>query len=160
MALPSLAQVSDLADRAGAPIVGADLTKQAEAVLSTASVLVRSYANQTWTNPDGTLINELPDAARAVTVDVAFRVWTNPDGLVGDSIDDTSRRWAERSGDGFYLTSGNRIMLDGIRSSRRGLWALGTTRGDDYLNTVYVPTAPEPAGYPFPWYAADDPMVQ
>lgn len=156
MALPPLAAVQDLADRAGSPIEGAAAIAQAGAVLSTASALVRSYTGQSWVGTDG-ILGDVPDAAMRVTVDIAFRVWTNPDGLVGDSIDDASRRWSERSGDGFYLTTGNRLMLDGLRTARRGIWTLGTTRGDTTVgDTIYVPTAPEPSGLPFPLYSADD----
>lgn len=153
--LPSLATVYDLAARAGEAISIDD--KHAGAVLDMASALVRSYVGKTWAE-DGAVV---PDAAVFVVVDVAFRAWTNPEGLIADAIDDGSRRWSERAAEGFYLTAANRTMLDSLRSSRRGLWTLGTTRGDDVMDTVYVPTGPPPSGYPFPLYAADDdPLAQ
>jgi hypothetical protein len=158
-ALTPLATVADLAARAGETIDPAD--GRAGSVLAMASALVRAYVGSDLepTEPE----TGYPDAAIQVTVDVAYRVWTNPDGLVGDSIDDASRRWSERAAtDGFYLTAANKMILDSLRTSASngGLWTLGVEKGTDYLNTVYVPTAPEPAGYPFPWYAADDPLVQ
>lgn len=155
MALTPLADVYELAARAGEEIPSND--PQAVSVLSMASALVRAYVGDDFADP-----MNVPDAAVHVTVDVAYRVWTNPDNLVGDSIDDASRRWSEQTaGEGFYLTKANKLILDTLRtqSSNRGIWTLGVEKGEDYLSTVYVPTAPEPAGYPFPWYAADDPLV-
>lgn len=148
-----LADVAALAARAGEQIAHDDA--HALAVLGMASSLVRSYVGKTWES------ELVPDAAAQVTVDVAFRAWSNPEGLIADAIDDGSRRWSERAAEGFYLTAANRTMLDSLRSSRRGLWTLGTTRGDDVMDTVYVPTGPPPSGYPFPLYAADDdPLAQ
>lgn len=156
MALTPLASVADLAARAGETIAVYD--PQAGSVLSMASALVRAYIGNDYAE-EGDVV---PDAATQVTVDVAYRVWTNPDNLVGDSIDDASRRWSEQTaGEGFYLTKANKLILDTLRThtANRGVWTLGVEKGDDYDNTIYVPTAPEPAGYPFPWYAADDPLV-
>jgi hypothetical protein len=155
MALAPLALVSDLAARAGEQILDDDA--RAGSVLSMASSLVRAYVGNDYADV------AVPDAAVQVTVDVAYRVWSNPDGLVGDGIDDASRRWSESTAsEGFYLTKANKIILDSLRTSRSngGLWTLGVEKGDEYAGTVYVPTAPEPAGYPFPWYAADDPLIQ
>lgn len=155
VAPPPLALPTDLAAFVGEEIGDSDA--RAVAVLRMAGSLVRAYTGQQWS--DG---QDVPDAAADVTVDVAARVWSNPDALVGDAIDDFRRQWSDRAADGFYLTSANKMVLDSLRSdagSRRGLFTVGTTRGDDYLDTVYVPTGPPPSGYPFPWYAADDPMV-
>ena len=151
--LTPLATVAQLAARAGEEIDANNA--QAGSVLDMASALVRAYV--------GSDLESFPDAAVQVTVDVAYRVWTNPDALVGDGIDDSSRRWAESTAsEGFYLTKSNKMILDSLRTpaSNGGLWTLGTTRGDDYLDTIYVPTGPPPSGYPFPWYAADDPFIQ
>ena len=150
-----LAEVADLEARAGEPIKQEDHA-HADAVLAMSSALVSAYLGTDFI--DGSI----PDAARLVTVDVAYRVWSNPDGLVGDSVDDTSRRWSERSStDGFYLTAANKLVLDTLRkpASNRGLWTLGVEKGAAYDGTLYVPTGPPPSGYPFPWYAADDPML-
>ena len=159
-ALTPLASVADLAARAGETIEDDD--PQAGSVLAMASALVRAYVGSSLV-PDPTpdpLV--FPDAAVQVTVDVAYRVWTNPDALIADGIDDATRRWSDRAADGFYLTAANKLILDSLRTpaSNGGLWTLGTTRGDDHLDTIYVPTGPPPSGYPFPWYAADDPLIQ
>ena len=159
-ALTPLATVADLAARAGETIDPDNA--QAGSVLAMASALVRAYVGSTLVPDPAPDPLVFPDAAVQVTVDVAYRVWTNPDALIGDSIDDASRRWSDRAADGFYLTAANKMILDSLRTpaSNGGLWTLGTTRGDDYLDTIYVPTGPPPSGYPFPWYAADDPMIQ
>lgn len=157
--LPPLATVADLAARAGDTIDAAD--PQAGAVLDMASALVRAYVGSSLVPDPASDPLVFPDGAVQVTVDVAFRVWTNPDALIGDGIDDATRRWSDRAGEGFYLTAANKMILDSLRTpaSNGGLWTLGTTRGDDYLDTIYVPTGPPPSGYPFPWYAADDPLL-
>lgn len=156
MALTPLASIPDLAARAGEDILADDL--QAGSVLSMASALVRAYVGHAF---DSAEFDEIPDAVRDVTVDVAFRVWTNPDSLVGDSVDDATRRWAEVTGsEGFYLTKSNKLILDEFRKpvANRGLWTLGVEKGEAALGTLYVPTAPPP-GPLFPWYSADDPLV-
>ena len=155
MALTPLATIADLAARAGEEIPADD--PQAGSVLSMASALVRAYVGNDWVSGD------VPDAATQVTIDVAYRVWTNPEGLVGDAVDDANRRWSESSAsEGFYLTKANKLILDSLRTpaASRGVWTLGVEKGDDYLGTVYVPTAPAPSGDPFPWYTADDPLIQ
>lgn len=149
--LPSLASVLDLSARAGETITD-DLA--AGAVLDMASAVVRAYVRTDYVDAP------VPDAARIVTVEVAYRVWRNPDGLIGDGIDDVTRRWSDRSGDGFYLTAAEKLVLDGLRSDGGGgLWTLGVTKNDIDADTAYVPTGPPPSGYPFPWYAADDPFL-
>lgn len=156
---PALASTADLAARARDAIASDDAG--ALWVLDTASALIRSYVGTTLL-PDGWVEDDPftpPDGARAVAVEVAYRVWSNPDNLVADSIDDGSRRWSERAADGFFLTAADRLILDGLKSKRSGLWTLGVTRDDGSLDTVYIPTGPPPSGDPFPWYAADDPLV-
>lgn len=128
MAQPALAQVPDLAAWVGEDIPSADA--RASAVLSAASTLVRSYTGQTWTNEAGALL-EVPDDVAMVTVQVAARVWVNPEGVQADSIDDGSRRFVASGETGAYLTLGERDILSKYRTAGpKGLWTLGTTRGD------------------------------
>ena len=144
---------TDLGHRAGVAI---DNVEQAESILLMASAVVAAYIGQDFSDGD------IPLAASQVTINVAYRVWVNPDGLVGDTIDDASRRWSERtSSEGFYLTAADKMILDGLRkpAANRGLWSLGTTRGEGRDGTIYVPTGPPPSGYPFPWYSSDDPAL-
>lgn len=157
--LPALASTADLSARARDAIAADDAG--ALWVLGTASALIRSYVGTTLM-PDGWVEGDPftpPDGAKAVAVEVAYRVWSNPDNLVADGIDDATRRWSDRAADGFFLTAADRLILDGLKAKRSGLYTLSVTRGDDYSATIYVPTGPPPSGYPFPWYAADDPMV-
>lgn len=155
MALPPLASVSDLAAWVGQAIPDAD--PRAGAVLSAASALVRSYAGQTWSIDGTTLDDDLPPVVAAVVVQVAARVWTNPAGLTSVTLDDATRRWGESGSVGLYLTEHEKATLaDFSLSASPGVGVLSFTRGEGSHDTVYVPTAPEPSGPPFPWYSAED----
>lgn len=152
MALIPLATVADLSARANEDIEDTDL--HAQSILSMASSVVRAYVGTDFVDVD-----PIPDGATQVTVDVAYRVWSNPDSLVRDGIDDAQRGWSERTAsEGFYLTAANKLVLNSLRKPRsnRGLWTLGVEKGDDYRDTVYVPTAPAPSGYPFPFLSTDE----
>ena len=154
--LPLLAEVTDLAGFTGDQIAADDL--RARAVLRMASSVVRAYAGRKWEN-----VGDIPEAAQDVTLDVAARVWYNPTGVAQDAVDDANRRFPEQvAAEGFYLTASNKMVLDGLRHKPNGgLWTLGVEKGDGYgLDTIYVPTGPPPSGYPFPWYTADDPLIQ
>lgn len=150
MALPPLAQVSDLAAWVGEEIPSTD--PRAGAVLSAASSIVRAYVAQTWAD-EGAVI---PDVVTAVVVQMAARVWVNPDGLTSVTIDDGTRRW-ESGGTGLRLTDSEKDLLSAFVSSpMSGIGVLSTTRGEGMAGTVYVPTGPPPSGPPFPWYDAED----
>ena len=158
MALPPLADPDALAAWVGQEIPVGDA--RAEAVLSGASAVVRAYANQTWVDANGALAADIPDVVGTVVVQVAARAWANPDGLQSVTIDDSTRRWGSDA-QGLYLTDAEKALLDGLSTSSGspGLSTLGMTRGTLAESTVYVPTAPAPSGYPFPWYSADDPLL-
>jgi len=157
MALPPLAEVSDLAAWVGREIPDTD--PRAGAVLSHASTRVRTYARQTWVD-DANVLATVPDAVRDVVVRVAARAYRNPEDLDSITLDDGTKRWGSTRG--LVLTDEDREDLAEFRAVAppAGIGVVSTTRGDgDYLDTIYVPTGPPPAGYPFPWYDADDPMV-
>lgn len=156
MALPSLATVSDLAAWVGRDIPAND--PRAGAVLSHASTRVRAYVRPvTWVDETGSL-TDVPDAVRDVVVRVAARAWRNPEDLDSVTLDDGTKRWG--SVRGLVLTTEDREDLDQFRSGStlpNGIGTVSTYRGDDFSDdTIYVPTAPEPAGYPFPWLSTDD----
>ena len=155
MALPLLAEVHHLAAVVGVPIPSGD--PRAEAVLFRASALVRSYSGQTWTDPLTGLSTTIPDDVQSVVLSVAERIWTNPQGAIQITKGPFTTRLAESAGEGLYLTDTEKAILARYRSGGTGgLWTLGRTRGDlDVNDTRYVPTGPEPSGYPFPWYASD-----
>jgi hypothetical protein len=154
MALPPLALVSDLAAWVGREIPEND--PRAGAVLSASSALVRSYTGQTWVD-ESEALTEVPDVVSAVVVQVAGRVWVNPGGLVSATIDDGTRRWGEAGSAGLYLTAHEKDVLgDYVEGGQSDLGTLSVSRGRIGLDTIYVPTAPEPSGPPFPWYDAED----
>lgn len=153
MALPPLAQVSDLAAWLGRSIDSAD--PRAGAVLSQASNRVRAYTHQTWVDDAGAL-TDVPDVVRDVTVRVAARVWRNPEGLDSITLDDGTKRWGSIRGLAF--DDDDLADLSGyvINPRPSGLGILSTYRDERRGSTIYVPTAPSPSGDPFPFFSADD----
>jgi hypothetical protein len=124
-------------------------TVWAELVLSMASDLVRSETGLTWEDVD------VPSEARAVTLAVAARVYRNPDAAshFSETTGPFTRSMSFPNGEavGLFLTGRERAMLARFRSATRGLWSLGTTRGEDHNLTGYVPVEGSPND--FPWYA-------
>lgn len=155
MALPSLAEVGDLASWVGQSIDSED--PRAKAVLSAASALVRAHTGETWVD-DTQALTEVPDMVAVVVVQVAARVWLNPAGLTSVTVDDATRRWGESGTVGLYLTEAEKATLADYSATGLpdDLGTISVTRGTLPANSVYVPTAPGPSGPPFPWYAADD----
>lgn len=153
MAQAPLALPTDLGDFLDDDIAQDD--PRAVSVLSIASDLVRAYVK--WAEDPA----DIPSAASNVTIDVAARVWLNPAGLESDAIDDAQRRFGTHAHERFYLTAANKMMLNPLRSKGRtgGLYTV-SVRDDREASTIYVPTAPEPSGYPFPWYSTDDPLIR
>ncbi len=153
MAQAPLASPTDLGDFLDEEIAEDD--PRAVSVLSIASNLVRAYVG--WAEDP----EVVPSAATDVTIDVAARVWLNPAGLESDGIDDVQRRFGAKAHERFYLTAANKMMLDPLRPKTRtgGLYTVSVHDGRTD-STIYVPTGPPPSGQPFPWYAADDPLVQ
>lgn len=146
-----LADPIDLGEFVDEAILAAD--RRAVSVLSIASNLVRAYLR--WTDdPD-----EIPAAVTDVVIDVAARVWINPAGLESDAVDDAQRRFGNKAHERFYLTAANKMMLDPLRPRTGGLYTV-SVRDEVAERTVYVPTAPEPSGDPFPWYSTDDPLIR
>lgn len=128
MASVLFAEVSSLAAWVGQSIDASD--SRATAVLTAASVLVRSHVGASVTDDWA----DVPDDVAQVVVQVAARVWFNPQGLVADAIDDYSRRWESGSESGVYLTAAEKDMLSSYRLKPSGLWSLTTTRDGDYAD--------------------------
>lgn len=158
MALPPLAEVSDLAAWVGQDIPDAD--PRAGAVLSAASALVRSYAGLTWVDESTGVLGDVPDDVAAVVVQVSARVWMNPSGATYRVSGPLAEQFGKERSQGLYLTEAEREVLANYRSSPADFGTLSVTTGAVSDPTVYVPTGPPPAGYPFPWYSADDPLLQ
>lgn len=156
MALPPLAEVSDLADWVGRTI--SDDDPRAGAVLSAASALVRSFVGLTWVD-DTESLTEVPDSVAAIVVQVAARVWHNPSGAVSWTKGPFSERYSEGSvSSGLYLTDSEKEALSAFQvgNSGTGLGTISLAGGGLDCETIYVPTGPPPSGYPFPWYSVDD----
>lgn len=145
--------VSSLAVWVGQTIASDD--PRATAVLSAASNLVVGYAGKvdTWT-----AAVEVPADVADIVVQVAARVYLSPPnsnvrqwtkGPFGEGYFDAAQN-------GLYLTDEEKDTLGRFRSTASGLGVLSTTREDPSTGTIYVPTGPPPAGYPFPWYSADE----
>lgn len=162
MALPSLAEVSDLAEWLGEEI---DNETRADAFLAAASIRVRSHTGRTWVDADGELDTGSPtidsddlEVAKSVVVQMAARVWLNPTGVVHETEGPFSARYAEDVAQGMYLTEADKALLDGYSTTvRPKLWTLPITRGDavdtEFADTVYAPTmAP---GAPIPYRAPE-----
>lgn len=133
--------------------IGQSITddERAEAVLSAASNLVAAYAGKDWSTTDA------PADVTDIVVQVAARVYLSPPnsnvrqwtkGPFGEGYFDAAQN-------GLYLTDEEKTALNRFRANASGLGTLSTTRGEGVGDTIYVPTGPPPAGYPFPWYAAD-----
>lgn len=126
--LPPLAEVQDLADWLGEPIVDADITR-AEGALALASSLVRHEVGLTWVTL-GVLDDAVPDEAVQVTKACAGRGFTNPEAEVDGGVDDArSRRVVQEAG--LYLTASEKALLAGLRQSGpKGIGTVATTRWD------------------------------
>jgi hypothetical protein len=141
--------VADLAAWVGQDIAPDDL--RAGAVLSAASNLVAAYTGKDWST------TEAPADVVDIVVQVAARVYLSP-------ANPNVRNWNkgpfaegyfDAAQNGLYLTDEEKTALNRFRTAASGLGTLSVTRGEGGGDTIYVPTGPEPAGYPFPWYAAD-----
>ena len=122
---------------------------RAWAVLSAASGLVSGYTSKDWST------DEAPDDVAAIVVQVAARVWRNPAGVLQMTTGPFSERYSDDAAFGLFLTDEEKATLNRFRTSASGLGTISTTREDASAGTIYVPTGPPPAGYDFPWYAAD-----
>lgn len=136
------AEVDDLAAWVGATIDGED---RAEALLMAASALVRAEVGATVTDAWETV----PSEVEAVVVQVAARVWFNPQGAFAQTTGPFTVTWGSLSESGVYLTKAERDILSRFRTSGpRGLWTLGTTRADlyvdQYIDVVGQPNEPMP----------------
>lgn len=128
MATPPFAETEDLTAWIGEDASG----DRGEALLSAASALVQAYVGGSTVTDAWT---DVPAIVAQVVVQAAARVWFNPQGLTGDAIDDYSRRWGSSEETGVILTTAERDMLSQYRTTGpKGLWTLGTTRGDDYAD--------------------------
>lgn len=122
MALPALASFDDLET-----ISGLSLDEdRAEAILSAASTLVRSYTGRTWVGADGEWeesATELQqDIISTVVLAVAERVYRNPAGTTQQATGPFSQSVAAWASYGMVLTDDEKDQLPNpVGSGVRGL---------------------------------------
>lgn len=104
---------------------------RAEAVLADAMQLVLAAVGSAITDPPQL-------AVTAVVLSVARRAYLNPAGVLSETVGPYTVRYGDDSPSGVYLTAAEQAILGRLRSGGHGLWSLSTTRGDDYLMTLYV----------------------
>lgn len=149
MATAPLATTDDLQTWLGATFTG-DEWARAELLLVAVSNLVRSHCRKTWET--GTI----PETVHPVVLTVAARVWRNPEAATSYSITNgpfgKSMTFSNPAAVGLYLGPDDKAALPAPAGSGGGLRVIGTTRGDPWPDTTYVPTVDGP---PFPWYGGD-----
>lgn len=161
--LPPLADVSALEDWLGIEPLEGPAASRAGAYLAAASNLVRRETGRAWiTDEDSTLDESSPtiDAddlavVSAVVVQIVERKWNNPTGVVQQTKGPFSESYGQAAALGLYLTDAEKEQLSAFRtSSKPGLWAMRTSRGD-CLSTTYVDV--DPPGKPLPVLDAYEP---
>lgn len=132
MALPPLATVADLEARLGRSVTDPDEVARADAALADASTLARLEGRQDWWTAEGGLT--VPAAVVTVVLTAAKREVTNPDQVISDTVGPFTRRRADGTTTGVYLTEGEKAIVRRYRATSPGLWTQPTTRrpvGDD-----------------------------
>jgi hypothetical protein len=147
----TLATVQDLADWLGEPIVEASAEgKRAVMCLRAASALVRKESGRTWLQEDGTLVEDVPEDVKMVTLYCASRVFDNREAQTRGGIDDYQEGWKVDES-GAYLTASERRQLAAFRArTSGGLGVVATTRFAHESVNGWVPTPT--ADVFFPWY--------
>lgn len=123
MTLPSLATISQLANRLGETITN---ESQAQALLDYASALVRAETGLDYLDDDGALVDPLPSGVAEVTVEMVFRAVTNPAGVTQDTAGPFTVSFGSDAAQRIYLTKADRKILRGAG----GLSTISTYRGD------------------------------
>lgn len=143
--LPSLADIDDLQTRLRADV---DDTLGAQWMLDYASALVRAECHETWVDEDGEL-DEVPDAARLVTVEIVYRALTNPAGATTESEQAGPFQHAVSYGpsaaDRMYLTKADRTLLGPLGRGRA--FSIDTTPETSPLHDLQGALVNGPAGW-------------
>lgn len=132
--LPLLATVNAFAGFLGASFTSEEELR-AEAVLRSASSLVRDEARKTWVIDD--VLTDVSETAYTIVLEVARRAWENPNGLTSEQYPEYTWRGTDRVEPGVYLTEGEKKRLQRLRGSS-GLWVQQTTRRDPRCEGVFV----------------------
>lgn len=149
MALPPLASADDLSTWLGVTFSDLDRAR-ATALLAATSTLARVTAQQTWVDDTGHLVADIPDIAVVIVTQAAARVWPNPTGVASTGVGMATASFGKP-----YLLDDEKELLEQLRSTSSGLWALPITRGHlemtlpPFWDTVEVPVDPD--GEPMAW---------
>jgi hypothetical protein len=140
--LPALAEIDDLADWLGNPMVAdTDHEARAAAVLRAASASVRRAAGETWVDENGDL-DAVPEHVWSLTLQIAARMWANPTGARQQATGPFSTTFEPP-----VLTDEEISQLTGPkRTAHGGVWTLSTTRGEVETRRVlpYYDGHPDP----------------
>jgi hypothetical protein len=120
--LPPLATVEELQDWSPTPVTN---TARAEAILSAASTLVRTFTGRMWVDADGDWEESVTalqkDQVQTVTLQVADRVYSNPRGTTQEAAGPFSRSVSAWAAFGLALTDDEEAMLGGAIGTVGGL---------------------------------------
>ena len=124
---------------------------RAEAALADAEALVLEETRPR-TFRDAEERPELPPAVATVILAAAKRAYQNPTGITSETVGPFAYRYGAT---GAFLTDEEKAVLSryGPTRASSGLWSLGTTRGEDYSDTVFVND--QYGGDPIPWYTRE-----
>ncbi|MBE4791017.1 hypothetical protein [Streptomyces caniscabiei] len=147
MARPPLASVTDLEQRLKVSLQGDDRT-QAEAYLSDASALVRTYGLP-WPDPD-----TAPDIAVTITLAAAERKVRNPEGYRMEMEGSYQYQLPASLPSGVGLTQDEIDILRQVSGSG-GLQSVEIQRPYRVDDTFYAPVAG--SAEPIPWGVPGDP---
>lgn len=148
MALPPIVSADDLATWMGVETI--DNEDRAEAILSAASTLVRTFGGRAWVDADGEpevdLTETQVDAVKTVVKLVAERVYQNPRGVTQQSTGPFSRSVASWAAFGLSLTDDEKVMLGG--TGQDGIPGLSSVR-------VIAPAMASGTRH-YPWWDDDE----
>lgn len=157
MALPSLVELESFETWASRPVSNGP---RAEAILSAASTLVRTYTGRMWVDaagdPEEDITETQLDAARTVVLQLADRVYFNPNGDTQQSTGPFQRSVAAWYSSGLVLTEEDKEQLPLGTGARPALWTQATTRCENDVPDIYLDVQGQdeqivhvPRGYPW-----------
>lgn len=145
---PALADTGALGIRLGRSLKAGSETQRAEAILEDVSALARSEGKN-WP------ADNIPPDVRAVVLAAALRVFKNPNMYTSSSAGPFTNRIHDSAFATGTFTSAELAIL--VRSrGKSGLWTQATTRGEDDMDTGYLPV--EGSSESFPYFHGSDPF--
>ncbi|ABS03204.1 hypothetical protein [Kineococcus radiotolerans] len=120
--------------------------ERAQAALDDAIGLVLDETKRTFRDAQGK--PDVPSTVSTVIFASAKRSYQNPTGITSETVGPFAYRYGAT---GAFLTEDEKKALSryGPTRSAGGLWSLGTTRGEDFSDTLWVND--QFGGDPIPW---------